>query len=191
MNEYFSLKNKKVTYTWVDSPILSWQEEIEANEYFDLKKSENPKLFNGKGISCKRYLAKGDEIELDICETDFKRNIWSRSLQKQIMGTQIIGTNIIFCDIIDKCLYLDIRSSSVEYGKGLYGAFGGMVDFSDHLITASSDEFISYVKFSAIREIEEEVEYIGSKLLESDFFDIGLMFLGDLQKISFGLLVDR
>ncbi|PIR42468.1 hypothetical protein COV25_02965 [candidate division WWE3 bacterium CG10_big_fil_rev_8_21_14_0_10_35_32] len=145
MNEYFSLKSKKVTYKWVDSPVLSREEENEANEYFDLKKSENPKDFNGKGISCKRFLVKGDSVELDICETDFKRNIWSRDLQKKIMGTQIIGTNIIFCDLADKCLYLDIRSSSVTYGKGSYGVFGGMVDFSGHLITASSDEFISYV----------------------------------------------
>lgn len=47
------------------------------------------------------------------------------------------------------------------------------------------------VKFESLREIEEEVNYIGHKLSESDFFDIGLMLFEDMYKISFGLLVNR
>ncbi|PIR42467.1 hypothetical protein COV25_02960 [candidate division WWE3 bacterium CG10_big_fil_rev_8_21_14_0_10_35_32] len=45
--------------------------------------------------------------------------------------------------------------------------------------------------YLAICEIEEEVEYVGPKLTENDFFDVDLMFLSDWQKISFGLFVNR
>lgn len=144
MSEYVSLHNKNIRYKWVSPPVLSEEDKNEIKDHFNLELVKNPKIFNGKGISCTRFEVNSNIISIDICETDFSRNIWSRDLKKFVPGTQIIGTNIIFCDLDEKCLYLDVRSSGVMYGKGSFGAFGGMIDFNELLISADSEEFLNY-----------------------------------------------
>lgn len=187
-DSFISMKDKSLFYRWVNAPILSKEESAEMDKYFELKVIESPKMFNGKGISCTRYKINDNSIELDICETDFKRNIWSRGTNKKIIGTQIIGTNIILRDLSKGCIYLDVRSNDVMYGKNSYGAFGGMVDYVGQLENFNASQFLNYLFDEAVRELKEETSLPDSELSIDSFFDYGLLVFKDLEKISMGFL---
>ena len=187
MSVYFDLQKCGFTYKFVKPTQLTVAQTKECETYFEEQKKKSPKLFNAKKFASNRItVVGGNKIEMEVCETDYMRYVWSRSSGYFIQGLQPISVDALFYD--DKNIYLLGRSNETQYSSGGFDTIGGTVEFAQNVDEQSFDV---HLLNHALEEIEEEVEYSGKKVTASDLSPMVACFNTHLNKLDLLFLVRR
>lgn len=187
MSVFFDLTKTGFKYKFVAPPSLTTEQLREVDDTFDKEVTKNDKVFNSKKFAAKTInIFSGNNVAMGVCETDYKKYIWSRGNQKFISGLQPLSVDAVFYDY--EYIYLLQKSTQTQYTKGKVDTVGGTLDFKEGVTEETLD---NYLKEHMLAEIEEEVSYEGDKITQADIEPFVACFNSHLNKVDILYKVKR
>lgn len=183
---YFDLTKTKLHYKFVAHPILTPEQTTEMESHFEESVKKNPRVFNTKKFATNVLKISQDNVEVEVCESDYKRYIWSRNLKYHMLGLQPISSDALFVD--DENIYLLNIGLGTQYTAGKCDTVGGTLEFSTDV---NESNFNDHVLDHALNEVEEEIEYEGATITKEDLIPFVACYNTHLNKLDILHIVKR